>query len=107
MILNFPSFISFFFSSNQEIHHNTLEFSIQDARALKLSNIFGRIEANKQRLNIQEYSLSQTSMERVRLTRTAQNVLFSFYKYFNLSSAGVHELLERAERRRATSQQHG
>ena len=47
------------------MHSNQLEFTIQDARNLSLGSIFGRLERNKQSLNILEYSLSQTSIERV------------------------------------------
>lgn len=55
----------FLLTRAQEVHSNQLEFTIQDARNLSLGSIFGRLERNKQSLNVLEYSLSQTSIERV------------------------------------------
>ena len=49
------------------VHNNLLEYSINDD-SLTWSQIFGRIERAKNRVNIEDYSIGQTTLEQIFLT---------------------------------------
>ncbi|XP_033117050.1 phospholipid-transporting ATPase ABCA1-like isoform X2 [Anneissia japonica] len=48
----------------KEYHHNMMEFQIPSPKTF-LSKLFGQLEAYKQRLNIEDYSVSQTTLDQV------------------------------------------
>lgn len=46
-----------------EAHHNMLQYQLKSR--VKLSYIFGQLEKVKSRLNIEDYSVSQTTLDQV------------------------------------------
>ncbi|XP_062578503.1 ATP-binding cassette sub-family A member 7-like [Saccostrea cucullata] len=46
-----------------EAHHNMLQYQLRSR--VKLSNIFGQLEKAKSKLNIEDYSVSQTTLDQV------------------------------------------
>lgn len=58
MNLNFPS------SLLNEMHKNVIEFTLP-FKDTKLSTIFGKLESNRNNLNIKDYSVSQTTLDQV------------------------------------------
>ncbi len=48
----------------QDQHLNMLEFEVP-LHSLQLSDIFGQMEQNRQRLRIEDYSVSQTTLDQV------------------------------------------
>ena len=54
----------------QDFHLNQLEFEIPSS-SVRLSEVFGRLEAEKSMLHIQEYSVSQPTLEQVRVASDA------------------------------------
>jgi len=54
-------------SQLKSFHSNLLQYSISDAK-LSWSQIFGRIERAKNRLNIEDYSIGQTTLEQIFLS---------------------------------------
>jgi len=49
----------------QEQHHNMLQYQL--GPDIKLSQLFGQIETVRERLNIEDYSVSQTTLDQVRV----------------------------------------
>lgn len=49
----------------KEKHHNMLQYQL--GSDIKLSNLFGQIEAVRERLQIEDYSVSQTTLDQVGL----------------------------------------
>ena len=47
----------------KEEHNNMLQYQLNSK--IKLSRIFGQIEAMRNNLNIEDYSVSQTTLDRV------------------------------------------
>ena len=47
----------------REQHHNMLQYQLKSN--VKLSYIFGQIERARERLNIEDYSVSQTTLDQV------------------------------------------
>ena len=47
----------------KEKHHNMLQYQL--GSDIKLSTLFGQIEAARDRLNIEDYSVSQTTLDQV------------------------------------------
>lgn len=62
---------SFEGSQLSEVHYNLMVFQINNTR-ISWSNIFGTIEAEKDSLNIEDYSVGQTSLEQIFLTFAAK-----------------------------------
>ena len=58
MAENFPS------SINTEVHKNLLEYVLPFSEN-KLSQLFGKIESNREYLNIIDYSVSQTTLDQI------------------------------------------
>ncbi len=56
--------ISFPTSILNEVHKNMIEFTLP-FKDTKLSKIFGKIEKNRQALNIKDYSVSQTTLDQI------------------------------------------
>ncbi|XP_065191638.1 phospholipid-transporting ATPase ABCA3-like [Sycon ciliatum] len=48
-----------------ECHHGQLQYQVPGDRGLRLSEIFGQLQENRETLNIVDYSVSQTSLEQV------------------------------------------
>ena len=48
----------------KEKHHNMLQYQL--GSDIQLSTLFGQIEAARARLNIEDYSVSQTTLDQVR-----------------------------------------
>lgn len=59
-------FISFFvyFYLLQDKHHNQLEYQFP-SQGLVLSKVFGHLEANRKIFDIEDYSVSQTTLDQV------------------------------------------
>ena len=53
----------------QEKHHNMVCYQLP-LTARKLGDVFGSLEAEKDNLGIQEYSISQTTLDQVKLIPT-------------------------------------
>ena len=51
----------------KSVHNNLLEYSINDDK-MTWSHIFGRIERAKHRVNIEDYSIGQTTLEQIFLS---------------------------------------
>lgn len=49
----------------KEKHHNTLQYQLPYTRGA-LANIFGQFNSNRRRLAIEDYSVSQTTLDQVR-----------------------------------------
>ena len=61
---------SFVESSIQESHKNLFEFVIKN---VKLSEIFGKIERNRETLQIKDYSVSQTTLDQIFINFAREN----------------------------------
>ena len=48
----------------QERHHSMVQYQLPPATK-RLADIFGALEENKERLGIQEYSVTQTTLDQV------------------------------------------
>lgn len=74
-----------------EAHHNMLQYQLK-SRA-KLSYIFGQLEKAKSLLNIEDYSVSQTTLDQVRdpwhQRRYCLNLLCNFM-FVNLFTTEMH-----------------
>ena len=55
----------------KEMHYNLINFQINNT-SIRWSQIFGTIEREKQKLNIEDYSVGQTTLEQIFLTLAAQ-----------------------------------
>jgi len=53
------------FDSFQEHHHNIVQYQLPSG-VMALSEVFGRIESSYETLNIEDYSVSQTTLDNVR-----------------------------------------
>jgi ABC-type multidrug transport system ATPase subunit len=61
---------NFLNSSIYEAHKNFFEFIIRDT---KLSDIFGKVEKNRNLLNIKDYSVNQTNLDQIFVNFARQN----------------------------------
>ena len=61
---------NFLNSSIYEAHKNLFEFIIRDT---KLSDIFGKVEKNRNLLNIKDYSVNQTNLDQIFVNFARQN----------------------------------
>lgn len=79
----------------REKHYNTLQYKISSS---SLARIFQMVLANKDKLNIEDYSVSQTTLDQVNEHRKIQhNVLLLYYYVYIIYESefnrGVHFLL--------------
>ena len=49
----------------RERHHNMVQYQLPADAAIPLADIFGRLEGAREQLNIEDYSVSQTTLDQV------------------------------------------
>ena len=63
-ITEIDSISLFFIYLLQDKHHNQLEYQFP-SQGLVLSKVFGHLEANRKIFDIEDYSVSQTTLDQV------------------------------------------
>ena len=57
----------------RECHQSVAQFQLPAATGLRFSEVFGHLEAARQRLDIEDYSVSQTTLDQVRRGKETKN----------------------------------
>jgi hypothetical protein len=76
----------------KEQHHNMLQYQIPSSVNTCLAELFGRIESVREELAIEDYSVSQTTLDQVSYFK------LSFILIASYSITGVHQLRQTADR---------